>query len=157
MDLGIGGYNINAAGYYPSWNTASGGAQVNGLAYMQYGNSGSPYSTKAFFWPSNWDNTTPVNVLVAWYPQDGGGNVVFDASFACLAVNSSSVVFNTAAPTENLPSTGGLVYTTIPNVPTTGCVAGQLGVIKLLRDTTVSGNSSDTSDVLDVAIQWTSH
>ena len=92
--------------------------------------------------PSNWTSTVDVDLL--WFGATTSGNVVWQVATICVAdgetddpaFNTPSTVADTAKGSANQLNTA-----TISGVTTTGCAAGEIMHLKVLRDPT---NASDT-------------
>ena len=167
MDLPIGGENNWASGCVPAWDvtnatygycSAYSTGRITGIVL---GSSGTPYTSRSFIWPSNWDSTTQVSLLIAWTGSYSDSNgMKLTGSIACVTPSQSNLVdvsFNTAGSSPLLTNSDFYRSTAISAVNTTGCVAGQMGILKIARDNTVTPNSTDALALVGVALQWTSH
>lgn len=167
FDLPIGGMNSNASGCLPDWDVTGAtypycfGFSSGRLPGLYLGNTATPSATKTFTWPSNWDSTTPVNILVTWTGSYSDTNSMkIAASLACVTASLSNLTdatFGSAASSPTLSNTYFFRNTAIANVNANGCAAGQLGILKIARDNTITSNSADPLGIVGVAIQWTSH
>jgi hypothetical protein len=161
IDLPMGGCNVNSVGVWPAWSTQNAGATF-GLGgcdtpALGLGNNGTQYITKAFRWPTNWDTSQPVNVLVTSSGGAGGGNLKFNASFACVTGSANGLSYGSVVSSTTIPDDSNYHNVAFSNVNPSSCTAGVMGVLKLARDQTVSGNSTDSLWIVGAAIQWTSH
>jgi hypothetical protein len=160
MDLPMGGFNVNAAGVYPGWAIDHAGTSFfadGDVPTITLASTGSAFAARPLRLPSNWDPTTPLNVMVTLAGFGSGGNISVNASFACLGVGSTaSTNYGSAVSSSGLTSTATFGNLTLPNVSPNGCTPGQMAVLKIARDNTVSGNSTDAVAIVGVAVQWTS-
>jgi len=92
--------------------------------------------------PSDWSGT--VGVTLKWFTSATSGSVVWQVSTICVAnAETADPAFNTASTVTDaaLGTTLQLNDATIASVTVTGCAAGELLFLRVLRDPT---NASDT-------------
>ena len=160
--IGGGGYLWDMTNVVP----INAGTTIFGLGF---GNLGSPYATATFQWPSNWDNTQPVNVILNWFTPGYADTLTFgvDVSFACLNAAQTNpyvggpVVYSPVTAITFASSYTGY-HTALVSAVSVGaganlCAATQGGIIKIARDNTIASNSVNGLGIIGVGIQWTSH
>jgi hypothetical protein len=158
-DLFVGG--IASGAFASNWNIAGQGGANTGanLPYMAL--TADAYI--GFTWPTNWDNSQPVNILLTVTDYAGsGGNFKIDFSVSCVANNTamgSGLTYNSSVSTSSQSFTGGGLANnsknyTISTLPYGSCADNDLAVLLMHRDTGVSGNSADAIGVMRVALQY---
>ena len=164
MNLGpIGGCNTFTFGVAPNWNTQ--GSAGSGHNYgvcstpgLELPSSGSQSISTAFFWPTNWDNTTAINVIVGIAGYANGGNFRYTVSLACISGSASSLPsYGAAVVSPAIADDGNYHFSTLSGVSPNGCTAGSMASLQISRDQTVGSNAADPLGVIGAAIQWTSH
>jgi hypothetical protein len=116
-------------------------------------------------WPSNWNASTQVNILLHWTGlYDDANNMQFTAAFSCpvgaATLNyTGNLTFGAATNSPVLTNGSHYYSTTVANVTVpVACTAGTLGVLQIGRNNSVTGtNSTDALSMVGAAIQWTSH
>ncbi len=163
-------YTPNAAVVVSSWfnngNTNPTWVYVSGLgAAMDMPGSActSPGYCAAwttFWWPQNFNNSAPVNVILRTAPVTSGdsGTIVYSAQFVCPADGTSL-----ANPTYNAPSgstftvgvTAGAAQTvTISSVAITGCAAGNEAYLNIYRDGAGTPGSTTADYITAVRVDY---
>lgn len=142
------------------WSTSSGGAGspndtcdigtnvvFGDLAYLDSG------TQSAQFWiqlPADWTST--IDLTITWYTTATTGNVRFELSTACASVGDTlDPSWNTAqALVDAAQGVAGRMNTVSQTgVTTTGCVAGDLMFVRILRDPANAGDTiAATADVV---------
>lgn len=131
---------------------------------ISFANTGSPTASSApTVIPFDADLSQPFAFVVDTENWDGvSGNLGFTLSVGCLVSNSSPKTISSWAQNAAL-STGTFALNQAAvgesalaaGLTMTGCTAGDLAVLVLTRDNTVSGNIADAVTVLDVRIRYT--
>jgi len=108
---------------------------------MDFANSGSLSTQRNLKLPSDWTGT--IDAKFVWFTTATSGDVVWQLATICVAdAETSDPAFNTASTVTDTAkgTTLQLNDASITTVTVTGCAAGELLYLKLLRD---SGHASD--------------
>jgi hypothetical protein len=141
-------------------------AGVGTVMVMPGGYCTSPNSCAAytrFWWPQNFNNSAPVNIVLRTMPATSGGigTIIYSAQFACPADGTSLV-----SPTYNAVSSTNLTVlgtadagqtVTISNVAVTGCSAGSEAYLNVYRDGSGTPGSGAADYVTSVRVDYATH
>jgi hypothetical protein len=111
-------------------------------ATLDYADSASLSAQLAWLTPADWTST--IDVQVFWFTTATSGAVVWQVSTICVAdAETSDPALNTASTVTDTAKGTTLQFNTasITGVTITGCAAGEVMFIKVLRD---SAHGSDT-------------
>lgn len=98
----------------------------------------------AFLMPDDWDTSADLDAIILWRTSATSGDAVFQVQTACradaevddVAWNTASTVTDTAKGTANQLNSAA-----ITNITKTGCAAGELLHVRLLRNRTHASDS----------------
>jgi hypothetical protein len=111
-------------------------------ATLDYADSASLSAQLAWLTPADWTST--VDARLIWFTTATSGNVVWQVSTICVAdAETSDPALNTASTVTDAAKGTTLQFNeaSITGVTITGCAAGEVMFIKVLRD---SAHASDT-------------
>lgn len=114
---------------------ATGGVTTRGIA--TFADSGTASMHKNLMLPSDW--TGAVDVTIKWLSPQTTGSAVWQVATACVADGEAEYPSWNTASTVTDATKGSANYlndATITGVTTTGCAAGELMFVRLLRDPT---------------------
>ena len=113
--------------------------------YLIYDDAATEAAFHSFRLPDDWTGT--VDLKLKWFTSATSGNVVWQVSTVCLADNEnmdpSTVSYNTAQTITDAAKASGSFQNdaSLSNVTMTGCAAGELLYVKMLRN---PAHASDT-------------
>ncbi len=158
IPMPIGGGPLFGAGFIPAWALNTVGAVPSGsaaYAIINLSQTGTVTIIRQFRWPADWNMAGNTQFKYTLGQSGIVGNFKLDVSLSCASANYASPTYGTAVSSGSVAIAGGFVAIdyTIPNLSTTGCVAGDYAVIQVSRDNSVSGNAAGNIGLLDAAIE----
>ncbi len=125
------------------------------LSTVLFPNSTSTYITRDWPIPTDWDG--PISARLFWFSSTTTGNVVFQIQTSCVADGEAlDPAWNTASTvTDATQGTTVRANTaTVTNITTTGCAAGEMMHVKVMRDP-AHGSDTMAGDVELRGVEWT--